>query len=271
MMSALSSNQPQRPKKRPLFETCSFCESAPAAVVANLSTGGKRKLKTPLCWLHFHTSRAVREETVEILVEEEKIATELEESGVQDLFAEAYLELQQELATEAALSFKKQKSDPLSMLSNFRGKPKKPPAPPRNKDDVNAGGFMRTVAAPERFQRTQEAVRKQQEQEIARIQAAAAQNQSGNPYQKRKPSRKSIWKLAMEKPTQEERNAKAVVIEDSSVTCSCGSNSVITHGNVTSRNNDSHKAETWGFKDRSDEVIVRYQCNKCGKTWNEED
>ena len=275
--SAARGNKRQRP--------CSFCEIAPASVVVNLSTGGKRKVKTPLCWLHYYTSRAVRvpvqsvqsaqSEEVEVLVDEENIQTELNESGIQDLFAEAYLELQQDLATESALSFQKQKTDPLSILNNFRGKRKpnkQQPGPARKKLDANGGGgFMRSVSLPERFQKTQQDVvrNNQQNQHVALLQAASS---SENPYQKRKPSRKSIWKLAMEKPTQLERDTTATAImPSSSVTCSCGSTDVKCHGNVTSRNNDVQKAETWGFKDRSDEIITRHQCYKCGKTWNEEE
>jgi hypothetical protein len=52
--------------------------------------------------------------------------------------------------------------------------------------------------------------------------------------------------------------------------CSCGSSNVRSMGNTTSRNQDLKKGETWGMKDRGEEVMFRYQCNGCGKMWNEE-
>ena len=52
------------------------------------------------------------------------------------------------------------------------------------------------------------------------------------------------------------------------VTCSCGSTDIIDVGNVTSRNQCS-KEEVWGGKDRVDDVILKYRCNKCGKSWQE--
>ena len=271
-MNVLTRGQPPvRGGKRRNDETCSFCERVPASAIAHLSTGGNRKERTPLCWLHYYTSRAVRCDEVDILVANEEIQAKLNESGVQDLFAEAYLELQHELAAESALSFKKQKADPLSILNNFRGKPKKPPPPTRKNIDRHGGGFLPTVQLPERFQSTKPAIRNQQNQLVAQQVHTSAIG--GNPYEKRRSSRKSIWKLAMENPTdllERERSVQASAIQ-SFTTCSCGSRNVQTTGNFTSRTSDVQKAETWGFKDRSDEVVVRYLCGKCGRTWNEEE
>jgi hypothetical protein len=269
MSNIARGNDLARGTKRTRVDTCTFCQIAPASIVANLSTGGKRKVQTPLCWLHYYTSRAVRCEEVEILVAQENIQKELNESGLQDLFAEAYLELQHELATESALTFKNQKADPLSILNKFRGKPKKPPAPVRKKIDPNGGGFLRSVQIPERFRQTQQAVHNEQNQ-LPVVPSVRLQS-SGNPYEKRKSQRTSIWKLAMEKPTDAERETTAAPSMPSCTTCSCGSMAVHVSGNVTRLNNDIKKAETWGFKDRSDEVVVRYKCGKCGKKWNGEE
>ena len=54
------------------------------------------------------------------------------------------------------------------------------------------------------------------------------------------------------------------------VRCTCGSEDVSNDLNITGRGNDMPKGETWGSKDRSD-VVVRYRCGRCGKTWNEEE
>lgn len=50
--------------------------------------------------------------------------------------------------------------------------------------------------------------------------------------------------------------------------CTCGSKDVRSFGNVTSRNQEVRKGEIWGT-DRGEEVINRFQCNKCGRMWNE--
>ena len=52
--------------------------------------------------------------------------------------------------------------------------------------------------------------------------------------------------------------------------CSCGSSNVKSMGMNASRNQDLKKGETWGVKDRGDEVINRLQCQSCGRTWIEE-
>lgn len=268
-------------RKRKLGEKCSFCSVAPAAVVVDLPVGQKRKVETLLCWEHYYTSRAVRVKDVEHLADNNDIVKEeLKETGVQNLFAEAYLELQQEVATESAMAFQKQKSDPLSILNNFRSKPKKkkPPAPKRKDADDAAGGFLRSVPIPERFRKTQEAMARSHQKEIKEISSASishATRSEGNPYKKRKASRQSIWKLAAKPPEEESENnigkhSSTTEIFSHGYACSCGATDVQTYGNITSRNNDVAKAETWGFKDRSDDVIVRCRCNSCGKTWNEE-
>ncbi len=56
---------------------------------------------------------------------------------MQQLFAEAFVEIQQELAHESASAFQKT-SDPLAIVSQLRGRPKK--APP--KEEKNGGGFI---------------------------------------------------------------------------------------------------------------------------------
>jgi hypothetical protein len=90
-----------------------------------------------------------------------------------------------------------------------------------------------------------------------------------NPYKRRKPTRASYWNLALDQKgpaVSQDKTPENMM----TATCSCGSNNVINEGNITGRNNDMAKAETWGNKDRC-EVVSRYRCEKCGKTWNEEE
>ena len=57
--------------------------------------------------------------------------------------------------------------------------------------------------------------------------------------------------------------------EDSSMTCTCGSTKVEVLSSNTNKSQDMTKAETWGNKDRHDEIIHRYLRHHCGKTWND--
>lgn len=118
--------------------------------------------------------------------------------------------------------------------------------------------------------------------------ASALSHVETNPYKRRKPNRSSIWNLAMDNSADAGSGigqgpdsstgaggAKSSwdAIEQSmrpTVRCSCGSTDVSTDLNITGRGNDMPKGETWGSKDRSD-VVVRYRCGRCGKTWNEEE
>jgi hypothetical protein len=112
---------------------------------------------------------------------------------------------------------------------------------------------------------------------------------------RRKGSRKSIWNMAMELSTTSPDNktirknqppplppspsasSSQTMHNNSSndhgdVICSsCKSDDVHSFGNITSRNADVRKGEIWGSGDRGESVINRYQCNNCGKTWNEEE
>lgn len=76
--------------------------------------------------------------------------------------------------------------------------------------------------------------------------------------------------MAMEDPETE--LADSHIIEEATMPpCSCGSRDVQSFGNITSRNQDTSKGETWGMKDRGGEIVARYQCSECGKTWMEEE
>lgn len=161
------------------------------------------------------------------------------------------------------------------------------------------GGFIRDVALPERYVTQQ---RKQQRNNtiesssssssgkkppppVRKVRASSSSilKVQSNPYKRRKQRKASIWNLALENPDDgggadgAERSAAASSWENveksmaPTVTCSCGSKDVQTDGNVSGRGGDTHKGETWGNKDRSSEVVIRYQCLRCGKAWNEEE
>lgn len=275
LLSRVKTNKPVIEKDA----LCSFCGNVPAAVLVEMPSTRKRKeAPKPFCLLHYYTTRAIRVDPSKVSVSNQnQIDYQLENGGIQELFAEAFTELQQELGHECARAFQKHKSDPLAVLHDIRGKPKKRPnAPslmqsknkslkePLNKDA--AGGFMRNVNVPERMRRHQEQQQQLQAQQVARMQEA---NSTGNPYKRRKGARMSIWNMAMNNDVKTAPGVPSPS-EGHNVTCSCGSKKVTIFGNITGRNSDMAKGETWGNKDRADSVIIRYQCEKCGKIWNEE-
>jgi hypothetical protein len=166
-----------------------------------------------------------------------------------------------------------------------------PPDPNKKREgNVNDGGFIRDINVPEHLKKTQEEQQEIQNQQLARMNNAASAARRASrgtttgstiSVKRRKGSGKSIWNLAMD---TDRNTGKLSAISESykmsdadnarllnnNVICTCGENKDIrSFGNITSRNADARKGEIWGT-DR-DEVINRYQCNKCGRTWNEEE
>ena len=179
----------------------------------------------------------------------------------------------------------------------------KPPPPSKNpkgdNTDESAGGFLRSVPLPERLLKVQQQQAQVHAQQLARMNKAAAASEgasstsdvtsslyhlsreassSSSLYKRRKTSKQSIWNLAMDPATEKalqdaKMSGKAATSTATTLSvppCTCGSTNVEPFGNITSRNQDLRKGEIWGGKDRSDDVVTRYRCNQCGKTWNEE-
>ena len=111
---------------------CSFCNVAPAAVYIQ-----KRLTQQPFCLLHYYTTRASRIDPTKVHPirssrtrtsntkehhhhQQQQPPLEMQLSNVQELFSEAFLGLQKDIDTEAALSisnlFDKSGNDPLSLL-----------------------------------------------------------------------------------------------------------------------------------------------------------
>lgn len=214
---------------------------------------------------------------------------------MQEQFAEAFVQLQQEISEEAAKAFSTQQYDPLAILHNLNKKPrlrtmKKPPLPhPTGSSwESNAGGFLRGLPLPERLVRTQQKqaeILREMESRMERATATATDTfDTKRPdfSKRRKSSRKSIWNTVMEDrvlPIHDRHKhdgsndshndfdgTKNGIV---SSVCSCGGSDVYSVGLSESRNQDLKKGETWGVKDRGDEVINRLQCQSCGKTWFE--
>eukprot|EP00978_Attheya_sp_CCMP212_P017729 scaffold47750_cov54-Attheya_sp.AAC.2 len=274
---------------------CKFCGISPAGIFVetnNIITGlgsdqsksssQQRRRKRPLCLEHYYTTRAVRKSPL-VVFDASIVEEQLDD--IQELYAQAWMDLQQDIAQESARTYQATRSDPLSILHNIGGIQKKAKRPQSSIHQIQTssseGGFIRNIPLPQRFAQTQETQQKQlmiqqnsptakerQQKQHASHMARMNETQS-NPYKRRKPTRTSYWNLALDQkgPVVPQDETPENIM---TATCSCGSNNVINEGNITGRNNDMAKAETWGNKDRC-EVVSRYRCEKCGKTWNEEE
>jgi len=243
------------------------------------------------------TSRDQQHEQDVEIVDQEEFDVQL--GPMQELFSEAFVQLQQEITEEAARAFTAQRSDPLAILHdlNKRSRNKRVVAPVSNKRQgaLDGGGFIRNVPLPERMRRTQQQQAEQQARLTKRMKKAASDVASTanlsdlssannvnhlDMTKRRKSSRKSIWSMVRDEATSNshadaKKTSEAVSKMDQEplafTTCkSCGSGQVISIGTNTSRNQDLKKGETWGMKDRGDEVFTRLQCQSCGLVWNEE-
>ncbi|KAL3941788.1 MAG: hypothetical protein SGBAC_003904 [Bacillariaceae sp.] len=263
-----------------LSEICSFCRQAPAALQVLVAVRHRKKrVPATYCVSCYYTTSAVRLDPEKYVAVCDQAQLDKQIRSVQQLFGEVFVEIRKELEVESERAFQKQKEDPLAMI--HRAPKRKLKAPPKQGPDKKAGkkadgGFLRDVPIPERLLRTQQQQAQQQRAQTERMKRAATQNnESSRLYQRRKASKKSIWNQAMETPNQASSRPISSIQEmatQTSATCSsCASTNVRSFGNITSRNQDMRKGETWGMKDRGGEVVTKYQCNNCGKTWHEEE
>jgi hypothetical protein len=259
---------------------CSFCQRAPAVICVQrpLPHRIKKKYSQSLCLLHYYSTSAVRETKAVSIIDASLLQEQLPQT--QELFAEAFVQLQQTIQEEVAKSFDDNtENDPLAVIQDWhRRRPKILPTKPKTvHNQINMateGGFLRHTPLPERLllKRQQQAM-KQQELE-KRMQRA-----STDLTLKRKPNRTIIWnQLSVSSQDTRTRSKKKnapteiaadLTVEDNPTCSSCHSQNVQQIGNFTSRNGEMAKGETWGSKDRGDEVLGRYQCQTCGKVWNE--
>jgi len=209
----------------------------------------------------------------------------------QTLFDEAFKELQNEILTESSRSFHsmvERGNDPLSILTEDHNSARKKRArgantkirKVRNEEDDGdvgsdgGGGFLQQVHSKE--------VKLMQDQ-ARRIERAAKESihtlkVKQNPYKRRKTSSKSSWHLVLNgkgKSTSLNGGTSTGKIDFLSasvkgITCSCGSQNIELCGNVTNRNDQVSKADTWGFKRNDDDVSAIVRCTNCDKTWKEE-
>lgn len=254
---------------------CSFCESEASAVSISKSL---TKTSIPLCLIHYYTTRSCRIDPQKVsIINKEELKNQL--PYVQDLFAEAFTDLQKEIATESAKSFNemsRRTADPLSILNDHnQRKPKaniakKPRSSSTKAGLVDDGGFIKQINRREidliEQQRTRVTLSSSFANSERNEQLSLPKSQHDvNPYKRRKVSGKSSWHLVLDGKMNMENIQETLSSFDKK--CKCGGDAVM-FGNTTSLNNDVAKADTWGMS-RDHDVSERYQCQECGKVWNE--
>ncbi len=309
-----TSNNDHTKRKRVNEKICSFCGSEPAAVLVNKSLSQN---KITLCLAHYYTTRSCRIDPRKVtILNESEVKNQL--PFAQDLFSQAFTELQKEISIEAARSYHEmaqRTSDPLSILDDHAnmtktrtgiGNRKSPSLRPqkRNKRSSKAGaasdgGFMNHVQSREidlmnRHQKLIDngnnnlvvasttigaSTQNNNSKQELKLQSVTPTKSRVNPCKRRKMSSKPTWNLILDQEANgldlkesmiDSSESSSALPQTYGITCSCGSDKVEMFGNITGRNNDVPKAETWGTK-RENEVSTRYQCQRCGKIWTEEE
>jgi hypothetical protein len=286
---------------------CCFCGQRAAALNVKLPVlGRKKRTDMPYCLRCYYTSSAVRQGEQNVSIRN-KAEQERQLPAIQTMFSECFLELQEEICKVSMEAFSKRQRnhDPLAVLlgSGYGVSKKKQKSiavvsPKKKAGNADDGGFLRTVDIPERLKKTQQHQARVQQQQLARMSHSSSGERRGSVpastvassrypssytsltlSNRRKGSRKSIWNLAMDQGQNGQTPSESHVsstsgmndTDNTGATCtSCGSKDVNNFGNITSRKGDVRKGEIWGT-DRDASVVTRYQCNHCGRTWNEEE
>jgi hypothetical protein len=273
---------------------CEFCQQRAAAVQVRRSQAIHRSTRTTttvtqeLCLLHYYTTSAARLPVDDVTIHN-PTAYQAQRPALEQLFADAHVQLQQELGetVASALAASSRHKDPLAVLHQIHKKAGRKKAPPLLNDKHKAAsasaadaGFWRPVATPERLVRTQREQARRQQALVRRMEraqsVAAPSTTSTKPdlSKRRKSSRKSIWNVLLEQeekdkttPAERAANIAEESFPDDHTCTNCGSQRVRTLSSHTAR--DVRKGEIWGSGSAS-EVFARVQCADCGKMWNEE-
>lgn len=263
---------------------CSFCQRAPAVISVQRALPHRltKTYSQTLCLLHYYSTSAVRETKSVSVIDSSLLQEQLPK--VQELFAEAFVQLQQTIQEEVAKSFddtnyNDNNHDPLAVVQDLHRRRRCPTTalvPPKratsnNNNMATEGGFLRPTPLPQRL------LLKRQQQVAKQHELEKRMRRASDLTQKRKPNRTNIWNQvsssaavgAHDKRLMKNAPVDAIMEEANPMCTSCQSHNVTQIGNLTSRNGDMAKGETWGSKDRGDEVLGRYQCQDCGKVWNE--
>ncbi len=258
------------PKMKKQLKKCCFCDEQYGLVMIKKSFTTK-----PYCLFHYYTTKACRIDTSKVSLIEIEASDEfrLQLVYIQEIFAEAFTELQKEISTEANKSFQsmvERGNDPLSILiDSCKQNRVKHPKPTGSSME---GGFMRHLQNSKESKLMEEQLHRN---ELAARESVSSIHNNVNLSKRRKISLKSSWHLVFDKkPDYNEKNNHDWDIKEnkdsiSGMKCSCGSHDIILCGNITGRNDEIPKAEIWGLK-RDNEVSSRFQCINCSKIWNQD-
>ena len=269
-------------------DKCSFCQKANPTVAVS-SSGALLERHT--CLAHYYTTNAVRNTKALRVLNYDEVNAQLKD--MQSIFAEAFVELQKDIAEALA---RDESIDPLSALTKSSGSvlklKKKKSMFARDlakgnvvqikssyeKEEEISGGFFKQKVTPDKLIRLEQDQSKNSvfkamiPDDTTTNKTSSKSSIQFNPYNRRKTKRVSYWNIG------EDNEDKKVKAPDKpreqnetnyfQTECSCGSNDIIIEGNMGGRN-DISKGETWGSKEKPD-VFERCRCNRCGKVWNEE-
>lgn len=249
---------------------CSFCQIEPAAV--SVMKALTKDIQS-FCLLHYYTTRACRTDPSKTtVVNEDEMKRQI--PYIQELFSDAFTELQKEIAIESARSMNemlKNTNDPLSILTDSAKPHRKKKFQSGKVDD---GGFIKPVKQKEiELLEQQRKITQQNSYNVKHLAKHTHAAEAPNPYKRRKVSTQSSWHLVLNpiKSTNEGKQDQ-VIFTKAGKSCSCGSIEVEMLENMSSRMTCASKADIWGCKRDQDDVSnTKYQCKSCGKIWNEID
>lgn len=239
--------------------------------------------------LHYYTTGAHRSSNSNngknsLIVNSSRMDEQLPQ--VQEIFAEAFIELQKDIGEESARSFQLTAAadDPLALLLDDRAtsrpsfrKQKKnnfhQQKSTTSNDDLMKGGFFRekkrllpmSNATTSATLPTNQIKKRPHINLWNQVLDSNDGDKNSNITSKKNKS-KEKWEV-LEKEMTRDITSEGFA---STKICKCGSKDVNIEGRVNSRNNDMTKGAVWGMKDRSELVVERCHCQTCGRTWNEE-
>ena len=256
---------------------CSFCGMENAAVSVH------RSLTTiELCLLHYYTTSAVLIHNVTIY---NKAAFREQLPYVQSLFERSVTQLMPMLTSQQNSQTKRETKPKVqhdTKTASADPKPlEKPPTSmmlPKNPEPHTHDPLSLLLKRTKKNNKNIHKPKINLAKEGGFIRSADASQTERNLMQKHalmsSSGRKCIWNLAMDSrilSSSPSNKQKHTGLANDGTKCQCGSDKVECQGNITCRNNDIHKAETWGVKRDVDQIITRYRCLSCAKVWNQED
>lgn len=256
-------------------QSCCFCNHNQPILSVQKSFTSKS-----YCLLHYYTTKACRIDVNKIHLvggdEDEELRTQL--PFVQNMFSEAFTELQRQILDESTKTFEemaKRENDPLSILleparkrKNNSVKDAKEKSMGKIANDEQEGGFLRQIQQKELSLMEQQSRRIEDD-----AMASFDKKDMSNLYKRRKTSAKSSWHLVMSKRSASPTKSIENPIDNIAIgkKCpSCSSRKVEIDANFTSRMDNVSKAQTWGAK-RDNDVSTRLRCVECNMFWFEDE